>query len=140
MVLKTYTDKELKEILTKHSKWLLGDKEGERANLEGAYLGEANLEGANLGGANLEGAYLGEAYLRGANLRGANLRGTEVVEVISLLPFTIVVMTEHRVRIGCGEPKTIKECLKYNEDMAFERGLPKERYQLYSSILRGLLK
>ena len=45
------------------------------ANLQGAYLEEANLEGANLRGANLQGAYLEEANLEGADLQRANLRG-----------------------------------------------------------------
>jgi len=58
------------------------------ANLEGAYLKGANLEGANLEGAylkgaylkgaNLEGANLKWAYLKGANLEGANLKGANL--------------------------------------------------------------
>jgi hypothetical protein len=50
----------------------------EGANLEGAILLDANLEGANLRGANLEGAILLDANLRYANLRGANLLGTNL--------------------------------------------------------------
>ena len=48
------------------------------ANLGDAYLGGANLRGANLGDANLGGAYLGGANLGGANLGGANLRGANL--------------------------------------------------------------
>ena len=45
-----------------------------RANLRGAILWEANLQGANLRGAYLEGADLRQADLSDANLEGANLR------------------------------------------------------------------
>ena len=45
------------------------------ADLEGANLKDAYLEGANLNGANLEGANLKDAYLNGAYLKGADLEG-----------------------------------------------------------------
>ena len=90
--MKTYTAKELAEILAKHKAWRENEANGTRAdlsganligaNLRGAYLSEANLREANLRGANLieanlRGAYLSEADLRGANLSGANLRGAK---------------------------------------------------------------
>ena len=78
------TEKELKEILEKHRKWLSNEEGGERANLGGANLCDADLRYANLryanlrcadlGGANLGGANLCDADLRYANLRYANLR------------------------------------------------------------------
>ena len=68
----------LKEVLEKHSLWLVRDIKGERANLRGANLERANLWGANLEGANLEGANLERANLWGANLRGANLDGANL--------------------------------------------------------------
>ncbi|MGV0102861.1 hypothetical protein NSTCB13_01417 [Nostoc sp. DSM 114160] len=43
------------------------------ADLSLAYLGDANLTGVNFSGANLSGANLGDANLSGANLTGANL-------------------------------------------------------------------
>ena len=64
---------ELKAILGKHLKWLRGEDGGERANLSGAYLFEANLSGADLSEAYLFGANLSEADLSRANLFGANL-------------------------------------------------------------------
>ena len=64
----TYTEAGLKTILEKHQKWLNGEPDGKRANLEYADLKYANLEYANLERANLEGA-----ILKGADLRGANL-------------------------------------------------------------------
>ena len=73
----------IKEILDKHKKWLLGEGGGECANLcdadlrgadlRGADLCDADLRGANLRGANLCGADLCSADLRGADLRGADL-------------------------------------------------------------------
>ncbi|MCC5607623.1 pentapeptide repeat-containing protein [Nostoc sp. CHAB 5834] len=48
------------------------------ANLSLAYLGDANLTGVNFSGANLSLAYLGDANLSGANLSGANLSGTDL--------------------------------------------------------------
>ena len=76
--MKKITQEELEVFLRKHKLWLDGNKDGVRANLEGANLEGANLRGANLEGANLGGANLEGANLRGANLRGANLRGADL--------------------------------------------------------------
>ena len=62
----TYTEKELKEILDKHIRWLRQDGVGWEdlradlrwADLQGADLSRANLRGADLYGANLYGANL----------------------------------------------------------------------------------
>jgi hypothetical protein len=110
------------------------------SNLRGSNLSGSNLRGSNLSGSDLRWSDLSGSDLRWSNLSGSDLSGTSVIEVITLLPFTIVVMTDKRVRIGCGAPKTIKACLKYTEDEAFAKGLPRERYQLYRAILGGLLK
>ncbi len=54
------TAEQLKQILEAHRKWVKSEgKEGERAilgraNLQGAYLREAKLQGADLGGAYLQ--------------------------------------------------------------------------------------
>jgi len=69
------TKKIINEILRKHKLFLEEKRNGERANLTGAFLRGANLTGANLRGANLTGANLTGANLRGANLTGANLTG-----------------------------------------------------------------
>ena len=63
----------LKEIIESHGKWLRNEEGGVRANLAGANLSRAILDGANLDGANLARANLYEASLAGANLDGANL-------------------------------------------------------------------
>ena len=52
------TNRELQNILIKHQLWLDGEPGGERANLEGAILFEADLKGVNLRNANLERANL----------------------------------------------------------------------------------
>jgi hypothetical protein len=75
--MKKYTPEELKEILSKHLKWLNGGG-SERANLSGADLSGANLYGADLYGADLSGANLSGANLYGANLSGADLSGANL--------------------------------------------------------------
>ena len=67
------TEKELKEILEKHIKWLHCDPGGKRADLQGAYLKRAYLKRADLQGADLRGADLQGADLRGADLQDADL-------------------------------------------------------------------
>jgi len=69
------TNEELQKILDNHKLWLSDFNQGERANLQEAYLQEANLQGANL-----EGAILRETILQGANLREAKLQGANLWE------------------------------------------------------------
>ena len=57
---------------------LMGKKDFSGADLEGASLSEAGLEGLLLEGAQLGGADLQRADLRGANLGGADLREAEL--------------------------------------------------------------
>ena len=64
---------DIKLILEKHTKWIRGEDDGERADLRDADLCYANLRGANLRGADLCGADLRGADLRGANLCDADL-------------------------------------------------------------------
>ena len=73
-----YTNEKLKEIIEKHKKWLDNEKDGEKANLQGADLRSANLQDANLQGTDLWIAYLQRTDLRSANLRSANLRGVDL--------------------------------------------------------------
>ena len=81
--MKKISDTELKAIIYKHAKWVIGEDGGERAdlrdaNLSGADLRSADLSSADLSGANLCCADLSGADLRGANLSGANLRGANL--------------------------------------------------------------
>ena len=80
---KKITKEELEVFLRKHKLWLVGELEGERAdlsraNLYGADLSRANLYGADLSGANLSRANLSRANLYGANLSRANLYGADL--------------------------------------------------------------
>lgn len=72
------TEKELKEILGRHRKWLSKEEGGEMADLGDANLFGADLRGADLGGANLCGADLGGANLSGADLCDANLSNADL--------------------------------------------------------------
>jgi hypothetical protein len=67
--MRTYPQEELAKILELHREYLLGNK-GSRADLS-----DANLRGANLGGAYLSCAGLSDADLSHANLSCANLIG-----------------------------------------------------------------
>ena len=60
----------------RHKGWLQGDD----GLLEKADLTEANLRGANLKKANLQGAWLTEANLQGAKLQWADLREAELID------------------------------------------------------------
>ena len=68
----------LKVVLEQHKKWLLGNKEGKRADLRGADLRVADLRDADLRHAHLRVADLRHADLRGANLRDADLSGADL--------------------------------------------------------------
>ena len=78
----------LKEILEKHRKWIVGAENGKRVNLReadlrgadfyGADLREADFYEADLRDTDLREADLRDADLRGADLRGADLRGADL--------------------------------------------------------------
>lgn len=70
--------RELKQIVELHRKWLQNEKGGTRANLRGADLSHANLEYVNLSGADLREADLSNAVLSGANLMNADLRRADL--------------------------------------------------------------
>ena len=69
---------ELNKILSNHKLWLMDESNGIRADLSGADLEYANLDGADLRDANLSGADLRGADLRSANLWYADLRGADL--------------------------------------------------------------
>ena len=70
--------KELQKILEGHIAWLWNKKNGERADLTGADLCDADLEDSCLCRADLSGARLHDAKLIGADLEGANLGGADL--------------------------------------------------------------
>ena len=69
---------ELNDILSKHRKWSNGEDGGERVDLNGANLTDANLRGANLTCANLNDADLTDADLTVADLNDADLTGANL--------------------------------------------------------------
>ena len=72
-IMKKISKKELKNILEKHKKWLMNEKDGKRANLSYTDLSNADLNYAELQYADLNYAALGFADLNHANLAKANL-------------------------------------------------------------------
>ena len=71
------TKEQINKILASHKEWMKGTG-GERADLCGANLRDANLRDADLCGADLRVANLCGADLRDADLRGANLRDADL--------------------------------------------------------------
>ena len=77
--MKKISQQELNQILKKHKIYMTTlREEGERADLRGTDLSDADLRRANLSGADLRGADLKWADLTGANLSGADLRGADL--------------------------------------------------------------
>lgn len=74
------TEKELKQILELHKKWLTQEEGGERADLRETDLTEADLSYANLTRVDLINANLREVNLSYADLSGANLTGADLTE------------------------------------------------------------
>jgi hypothetical protein len=80
----------------------------EGANLQEAYLGTADLYGANLQGAELQNAVLYQANLQGANLACTNLRGAELFEA-NLAGVDLSEakgLTQAQLEVALGDPKT----------------------------------
>ena len=69
------TPEQIAKILAAHLCWRRGEAGGKRADLRGADLQRAYLQGADLRGAYLQGVYLQGADLQGAYLQGVYLRG-----------------------------------------------------------------
>ena len=67
--MKTYTKKELAEVLRLHKLWLEDNPKGIRANLRSADLSSAYLSSADLSSADLSSADLSSADLSSADLR-----------------------------------------------------------------------
>ena len=74
------TQNELDKILKLHEKWLYGEKDGRRANLNNVDLKNTNLAGAILSNADLTGANLTSADLSNANLVNADLTGANLID------------------------------------------------------------
>ena len=77
------TKEELKTILEKHKKWLMGEDGGEKAdlsysNLSGSDLSGSDLRGSDLRGSDLSGSDLRYSDLSGSDLSGSNLSGSDL--------------------------------------------------------------
>ena len=68
---------ELKKVLDLHKKWLNGDADGRRADLQNADLQDVDLRGADLRGADAQNASFAGANLQNVDLREADLRGAD---------------------------------------------------------------
>lgn len=68
---------ELKKVLDLHKKWLNGDADGRRADLQNADLQDVDLHGADLRGADAQNASFAGANLQNVDLREADLRGAD---------------------------------------------------------------
>jgi len=69
----------IKDVLAAHKEWLDSDgARGERAELKGAVMQQADLHDADLERADLSGARLSVTDLMRANLKGADLRGADL--------------------------------------------------------------
>ena len=79
---------ELNKILELHEKWLDGEEDGVKADLEIVNLESVNLEGANLQGANLRNADLSFANLYKADLKNADLRNADLSFARNIYTFT----------------------------------------------------
>ncbi|MDU6716592.1 MAG: pentapeptide repeat-containing protein [Klebsiella michiganensis] len=90
---------ELQKILDEHKVWVESCcQRGDRANLRGADLSDANLSYANLRGANLRGANLSYANLRGADL-------PDLTFVIMGMEYAITITNGEYLRAGCQNHK-----------------------------------
>lgn len=71
--LNTPTSNEMTDIIAKHAAWLLGDDNGQRADLRNSVLNNMSLPGADLRRADLSNANMVEVNLLDSNLLDANL-------------------------------------------------------------------
>ena len=127
--MKNYTQDELKIILDKHSKWLMNDNEGERANLSYADLRYANLSSANLRSADLR-----SANLRYANLSSANLRSADLL-VFHFKRHVGYFTHDGNIIIGCHN-KPIAEWLDTYKVLAAQEGYTKLESVVYGKFIK----
>lgn len=72
------TDKEIREKIEEHKKWLADKKVGKCADFSGL-----NLEGRDFHGLDLSGADFSEAYAEKADFKGAKLTGAKMIGIIA---------------------------------------------------------
>lgn len=79
--MKRITERELKNILHKHKRWLLEYEDGVKADLRGADLSHSNMFMAELVRTDLRGADLTGANLSYADITFAKIKGAEMTDV-----------------------------------------------------------
>ena len=110
----------LKEVLEKHSLWLVGEFKGEQANLRGANLRGANLEGANL---------------RGANLRSANLERA-LLPIYCKWSYAVI---DGNIKIGC-VTKSVDEWKKFLESgKVIETPRDTDEFRQITKVIKALI-
>ena len=144
-------DNELKKVLENHRLWIIGKKNGQRADLQdadlsgadlsgaklfGAYLYGANLQCADLSGADLNSVYLSGADLSGADLSGAKLFGADLhgakniysfgpVGFYSRIGYAVKHDTCVMIKLGCfwgtSEQAIIAVSKKYGVNSLYQR-------------------
>jgi len=82
---KTYTQKELQEILYNHELWLSDTTQGKRADLSNSYLSHSDLSYRDLSYSNLSNSNLRDSNLSGSNLHGSDLSNVCYNETTSFL-------------------------------------------------------
>jgi hypothetical protein len=96
------SSEELKDIISKHKKWLINETGGERADLSYANLSSADLRYANLRYANLRAANLRSANLRYANLSYADLRYADLRSAdLSSADLSSANLNKRYIQISC---------------------------------------
>ena len=101
--MKTYTKKELAEVLRLHKLWLEDNPKGIRADLSSANLRSADLSSADLSSANLRLADLSLANLRSADLSLAKTdkRYIQIACIGSRKDTTTYCFEDDKIWCGC---------------------------------------
>ena len=114
-------DNELKKVLENHRLWIIGKKNGQRADLQDADLSGADLSGAKLFGANLFGAKLFGADLHGAK----NIYSFGPVGFYSRIGYAVKHDTCVMIKLGCfwgtSEQAIIAVSKKYGVNSLYQR-------------------
>ena len=114
----------IEEILKLHKKWLMGEPEGKKANLQYADLRYANLSGADLRYADLRHANLKYTNLKHTNLEKADLRfcigNNKEIKSLKIGIYHIS-YTKDILNIGC-KSYTIEEWKSFTDDEIKEMG------------------
>ena len=143
--MKKISKKELKNILEKHKRWLMNEKDGKRANLSYTDLSNADLNYAELQYADLNHANLAKANLYHANLQFANLTQAKLPkQIIRIGPigsrksYTVINLGDDIITCGCW--KGSLEEFKVRIDEVYPDGKYRDQYLGVISLVESLRK